>query len=190
MLPRRHVARAALAAALAGAALVPPLAAQQEVELQGCYDGDTCRFTGWEESVRLAGIDTPEMDGSCEAAARRAARAVRRVLRSADDIRVDSTGTGYYGRILGRVYADSVYVNRWLVRRGHAVEHGRDTCPPGGASAPSDDPPAPSGPDRDCSDFGTRTEAQRFFERAGGPERDPHRLDGDDDGAACEGLPG
>ena len=47
----------------------------------------------------------------------------------------------------------------------------------------------PHGPDRDCGDFRTQEEAQRFFEAAGGPERDPHRLDADGDGRACEGLP-
>ncbi len=46
-----------------------------------------------------------------------------------------------------------------------------------------------SGPDRDCSDFATHAEAQRFFIAAGGPAKDPHRLDGDHDGIACESLP-
>jgi micrococcal nuclease len=56
-----------------------------------------------------------------------------------------------------------------------------------------DDDPAlrydPFGPDRDCGDFRSQEEAQRFFEAAGGPEKDPHRLDSDGDGIACEGLP-
>lgn len=47
----------------------------------------------------------------------------------------------------------------------------------------------PFGPDRDCSDFATQREAQAFFEAAGGPERDPYRLDSDGDGIACESLP-
>ena len=55
-------------------------------------------------------------------------------------------------------------------------------------------PPSPSfsrpSRDRDCSDFETQPEAQRFFEQAGGPAQDPHRLDGDGDGRACESLPG
>lgn len=58
-------------------------------------------------------------------------------------------------------------------------------------------PPAPSytgpydpfGPDRDCSDFATHAEAQAFYEAAGGPEVDPHRLDRDGNGIACEDLP-
>nr|MDQ5826464.1 excalibur calcium-binding domain-containing protein [Chloroflexota bacterium] len=47
----------------------------------------------------------------------------------------------------------------------------------------------PNGPDRDCGDFATHAEAQAFFEAAGGPASDPHRLDGDHDGIACETLP-
>jgi competence protein ComEC len=43
--------------------------------------------------------------------------------------------------------------------------------------------------DRDCSDFSTQAEAQAFFLANGGPDRDPHRLDGDNDGIACERLP-
>ena len=45
----------------------------------------------------------------------------------------------------------------------------------------------PSGPDRDCGDFVSQGEAQVFFETAGGPTRDPHRLDRD--GVPCESLP-
>lgn len=47
----------------------------------------------------------------------------------------------------------------------------------------------PNGPDRDCSDFPTQADAQRFFIAAGGPQRDPHKLDNDHDGVACESLP-
>lgn len=47
----------------------------------------------------------------------------------------------------------------------------------------------PFGPDRDCSDFESQAQAQAFFEAAGGPEKDPHRLDGSDkDGIVCESL--
>jgi hypothetical protein len=41
--------------------------------------------------------------------------------------------------------------------------------------------------DKDCSSFATRAEAQAFFEEAGAG--DPHRLDRDGDGLACETLP-
>lgn len=41
--------------------------------------------------------------------------------------------------------------------------------------------------DRDCADFSSQKQAQEFFE-ANQPG-DPHRLDGDGDGRACEDLP-
>lgn len=43
--------------------------------------------------------------------------------------------------------------------------------------------------DRDCSDFDTQAQAQTFFVNNGGPQKDPHRLDADGDGVACESLP-
>ena len=47
--------------------------------------------------------------------------------------------------------------------------------------------PAGAVADRDCGDFGTQAEAQRFYDRFG--PSDPHRLDGDGDGRACDSLP-
>jgi F0F1-type ATP synthase assembly protein I len=40
-----------------------------------------------------------------------------------------------------------------------------------------------------CDDFSTQPEAQRFFERVGGPSKDVNRLDGNNDGIACQSLP-
>ncbi len=48
--------------------------------------------------------------------------------------------------------------------------------------------PAAAFRDRDCADFPTQAKAQRFFERHH-PRRDPHRLDADHDGIACEDNP-
>lgn len=43
--------------------------------------------------------------------------------------------------------------------------------------------------DKDCSDFPTQAAAQKFYKKHGGPKRDPHRLDADHDGIACESNP-
>ena len=48
--------------------------------------------------------------------------------------------------------------------------------------------PAQATADRDCADFANQAEAQRFY-LAHSPSSDPHRLDGDDDGRACDSLP-
>lgn len=42
-------------------------------------------------------------------------------------------------------------------------------------------------PDRDCGDFSTQAEAQDFMDSEG--PGDPHGLDRDSDGEACETLP-
>lgn len=42
--------------------------------------------------------------------------------------------------------------------------------------------------DRDCPDFTSQRAAQEFFEASGGPTKDPHNLDRDGDGKACESL--
>lgn len=60
----------------------------------------------------------------------------------------------------------------------------------GGAARAQTATPVPEGEDKDCSDFETQAEAQKFYEDQGGPESDPHMLDPDHDGQACEGLPG
>ncbi len=54
------------------------------------------------------------------------------------------------------------------------------------AEAPS---PTATG-DRNCSDFATWAEAQAFFIAQGGPALDPHGLDTNHNGIACESLPG
>lgn len=46
---------------------------------------------------------------------------------------------------------------------------------------------SPSTGDRDCGDFSTHAQAQAFFEDEG--PGDPHGLDRDNDGNACETLP-
>jgi hypothetical protein len=40
--------------------------------------------------------------------------------------------------------------------------------------------------DHDCSDFATQEDAQLFYEANGGPDSDPHDLDRDNDGYACD----
>ena len=44
-----------------------------------------------------------------------------------------------------------------------------------------------SGSDMDCDDFSSQSEAQEFFED-NGTSSDPHNLDRDGDGVACESL--
>lgn len=50
-------------------------------------------------------------------------------------------------------------------------------------------PATASAADKDCANFKTQRAAQFFFLRHGGPRQDPDRLDGDNDGVACEDNP-
>jgi hypothetical protein len=45
--------------------------------------------------------------------------------------------------------------------------------------------PAANARDKDCADFQNQKKAQKFFKKHN-PKRDPHRLDADNDGIACE----
>jgi Excalibur calcium-binding domain len=45
-----------------------------------------------------------------------------------------------------------------------------------------------SAADKDCADFSSWRQAQKFYKKHGGPRYDPHRLDADRDGIACEDL--
>lgn len=59
-------------------------------------------------------------------------------------------------------------------------------------TVPTSPPPAVcncSGNIYNCSDFNTHAAAQACFEYCGGVNHDVHRLDGDNDGIACEVLP-
>ncbi len=50
-------------------------------------------------------------------------------------------------------------------------------------------PATASAADKDCANFRSQRAAQFFFLKHGGPQEDPDRLDGDDDGVACEDNP-
>lgn len=99
-------------------------------ELERCYDGDTCTFTAWTESVRFNRIDAPEMRGECPDADREARDVLLELLRGATTLRVDSLETGFYGRIIGEVWADTVNASDWMLREGYAAQYepGEDFC--------------------------------------------------------------
>jgi endonuclease YncB( thermonuclease family) len=198
--------------------LALPVAAQEPGqtitgEVVAVKDGDTIDVLhgGRAVAVRLHGIDAPEMGQPFGRAAKQAASryAFGRVAR------VRITDVDRYGRAVGRVTVAGGSLNQMLVRDGLAwwyrryaprdgrlesLERAARNANQGLWSRPTPTPPwdwraqqrsrREQITDRDCSDFDTQPEAQRFFERAGGPSQDPHRLDGDGDGVACESLPG
>lgn len=176
-------------------------------------DGDTYdvdRPDGPAVTVRLWGVDAPESSQPYGTAATRAAH---RII-GGKNVRVSVEEIGAYGRAVARLTVQGGGLSEVLVRRGlawHAGEYAPNaaelarlerqarTAERGLWSQPNPVPPwtwrdrtsgggEASAEDRDCSGFSTQPEAQRFFERHG--PGDPHGLDGNGDGQACESLPG
>jgi len=97
-----------------------------------CYDGDTCTFSipgvhplfGEKISVRIAGIDTPEIKGKCQqekVLATEARDVVRRTLEKAQRIDLIDAKRGKYSRIVARVLADGKDVAEVLFKHSLAV---------------------------------------------------------------------
>ncbi|PSQ88830.1 MAG: nuclease [Bacteroidetes bacterium QS_4_64_154] len=175
-------------------------------------DGDTFdvrRPTGGTVTVRLHGIDAPESSQPYSTAAAKAARR----LAQGKDVRAHVEEIGRYGRTVASLEVQGSDLGAMLIRRGlgwwyreHApreTEYARLQRQARNASrglwsqSDSSHPVPPwtwrertsesAVQDRDCSDFNTQPEAQAFFERH--RPGDPHGLDGEGDGVACESLP-
>jgi micrococcal nuclease len=133
-------------------------------------------------------------------------------------IQVDSQADrrGSFGRLLVYIYVDGENFNERLLSEGYArmydssfsmrsefanLESGAQsndvglwdydepvsTPEPTPTSEASEDiPPLPPDGDYNCGDFDTQEQAQQVLERTSG---DPHGLDGDGNGVACESLP-
>ena len=176
-------------------------------------DGDTIHMG--EERIRLHGIDAPEQAQSCQdenGHAWRCGKAATAALREFIDgsnVECEQRDIDRYGRIVAVCYKDGTDINAWMVRNGWAVAYTRYSTDyvDEEAAARSEGRGIWSGEfvkpevwrrgqrnttqnrsiaDRDCGDFASQAEAQAFFENAG--PGDPHRLDGDGDGIACEAL--
>jgi endonuclease YncB( thermonuclease family) len=90
-------------------------------------DGDTIELAG--QSLRLAGLDAPELNQTCERGALayrcgETARDALRALARADALTCRIEGRDRYGRGLARCEAGGVDLGASLVRRGLAVAYG------------------------------------------------------------------
>lgn len=102
------------------------------------YDGDTFRaniqsvhpIIGDRISIRLAGIDTPELRGKCDQEkqlARKAKQFTVQQLRSAKQIRLKNITRGKYFRIIADVYVDGHSLNEALIKNQLAVRYSGGT---------------------------------------------------------------
>lgn len=127
-----------LAALDPGARAPASIAGPVKASFLGNYDGDTITVRAWiwphqsvETSVRLAGIDAPELRGRCEAekqAARVARDRLNALLSQARRIELHDIALDKYGgRVLARVVADGQDMAAALVGEGHARPYAGDT---------------------------------------------------------------
>lgn len=98
------------------------------------YDGDTITIASklpypesplYRLSVRLNGIDTPEIKGSNDdekQAAKNARDAVSNLIMQ-KHIRLENVQSEKYGRILADVYFKDLHLNKWLIDNRYAVEY-------------------------------------------------------------------
>lgn len=147
---------------------LPRPSAGQRIELSGAWVGDSQH--SWNElhpvwSVRLDGgpihRSGPRFGGSPRRARSESAEGTCR-----NEQRARCTGYGGSG------------------------SHADRSSPSPNSSSPATGGTSSAGPDKDCLDFDTQRQAQRYFESKGGPGSDPDRLDADHDGIACQSLPG
>ena len=107
---------------------VPPIASGQVVKV---YDGDTFILAGYlpynesplyRFSVRLRGIDAPEIKGGSEEEKELAilARTELSNMIMNKTVVLTNVGTEKYGRILADVYVGGVHVNRHMLDTKHA----------------------------------------------------------------------
>jgi micrococcal nuclease len=113
---------------------IPPI---QKGKVIKVYDGDTITIgvilydIAYRFSVRLDGIDTPEIHGPSHDKAILARDELSNFIMN-KIVRLENIGTEKYGRILADVYLGDVHVNQWMRDKGHAVEyHGgkKETIP-------------------------------------------------------------
>ncbi len=195
----------------------PPLPETTLVQAQvvRVIDGDTIEVSieGKIDRVRYIGMDTPETGEwmAPEATAKNEELVGGKVV----GLEKDVSETDRYGRLLRYVWVgdrmvnaellwlgcaqvstyppDVKYVDCFLRLQREAREAGRMcglTPTPSPFNPPSPSPCDCSGNIYNCADFGTHVEAQACYEYCKSLGRgDIHRLDGDNDGIACESLP-
>jgi micrococcal nuclease len=98
------------------------------------YDGDTITFNlpnrhpiiGKKISIRLNGIDTPEIKGKCEKEkydAEQAREMVRDILKDAEKITLKNMQRGKYFRIASDVIVDGESLGNMLIEAGMAIRY-------------------------------------------------------------------
>lgn len=106
------------------------------------YDGDTITIASklpyptsplYRLSVRLNGIDTPEIKGKTEDE-KNSAKRVRDALSTLilhQQVQLQNIQSEKYGRILADVYYNGIHINEWMIQQRYATRYdGGKKCPP------------------------------------------------------------
>lgn len=113
---------------------VPFISPIREGQVIKVYDGDTITIAAYMPyadsslfrfSVRLNGIDTPEIKGHSDEE-KKAAKVSRAALNEKLLHRVvtlKNVQTEKYGRILADVYLDDLHINQWMLDNNYAVKY-------------------------------------------------------------------
>ena len=111
---------------------IPPLKTGKVIKV---YDGDTITIASrvpglnkspiYKFSVRLNGIDTPEMKGKNEEEKEIAVKArdalSERIM--GKEIRLENVQTEKYGRLLCEVYLGNDHLNKWMIDERYALKY-------------------------------------------------------------------
>lgn len=103
-------------------------------EITSIFDGDTFRanlkgfpaIIGKHMSIRINGIDTPELRGKCDKEkqlARKAKKFTVERLRATKNIVLKNIKRGKYFRLIADVYVDGVSLGEQLIKHGHAIKY-------------------------------------------------------------------
>jgi len=110
---------------------IPPITRGKVIKV---YDGDTITIAAklpypespiYRISVRLNGIDTPEIKGHTQKE-KDLAKHVRDILHAKlmyKIVELQNTNTEKYGRLLADVYLDGICINDWMIQQGFAVSY-------------------------------------------------------------------
>jgi len=104
------------------------------LEVTSIYDGDTFRANikgfpaviGEHMSIRINGVDTPELRGKCDKEKqleRKAKQFAVERLTGSKTIILKNIKRGKYFRLIADVYIDSVNLGEQLIKQGHAVKY-------------------------------------------------------------------
>ena len=87
--------------------------------IKSCYDGDTCTTIDGEK-IRLACIDTPELEGKkADPIAAKEARDFLNDVVGNTEVSIRRIATDRYGRTVAEIYSGNINIQKLLVDEGY-----------------------------------------------------------------------